>query len=403
MGFLTSAARTLGLGTLSTDEPLGDYSADVTPPARSASPRVTVDRALGLPAVYRAIVLIAGMAAQLELKSYRGTRLVEPAHPLTVQPDPWRPLSSWIERAVVGMATDGNAFLRRYRDDNGGTVSLEVLNPFRVTILRDAKTGAKSYGYTHEHTNRYEKLAAADVIHVWGLEVPGIDRGLGPIAWCRLSLAGALDVRDYAANWFQVADVPSGVLTTDQRLDPEMGKAYKRRWFGLDPVTGEPDPDESALGPTVKVLGQGLTYNPIALNPEDAQWIEAQKFGVLDVARIFGLPADYLLAAVDGTSLTYANLEMIDAQFLRTTLFPSYLRKLEAAVTEALPRGQVARFDASELLRPDAKTRAEIDAIHLTHGVVGAQDVRDRERIPGTAPGKPTPAPAPAPTEEPVS
>ncbi len=390
MGFLT---RALGLETFS-EAPIGDYSADVAPPARPLATAITTERALGLPAVFRAVQIIAGMAAQLPLQAWRGPLLLDNPPSLVTAPDPWRPLSSWIERVVINLATDGNAFLRKHRLPDGNIASLEVLDPHRVQILRDSKSGAKSYRYTPAY-GRPVTLKADDVEHVWGLEVPGLDRALGPIAFCRTALAGVIDVRDYASLWFRDNnDVPSGVLSTDQRLDPESGKAYKRAWLNLD----ADDPAKNRLGPTVKVLGHGLSYSPIALNPEDAQWIEASKAGVLDVCRMFGIPGDYLLAAVEGNSLTYSNLEMIDAQFLRTTLFPVYLRKIEAALSNVLPRGNSARFDTSALLRPDAKTRADIDKVYIDAGVYDGDHVRAREGIPGAAPA-PRPAPA-APARE---
>jgi HK97 family phage portal protein len=366
-------AKTLGLETLA-DVPLGDYSADVQPPSRSSAP-ATVDRALSLPAVFRAVQLIAGMAAQLEVGVMRRGTWIDPPT-LVTQPDPWRPLDSWIERIVVGMATDGNAFLRKHRGSTDQVVQLEVLDPFKVYVDRD-KNKRKVYLYGSE------TLKADDVQHLWGLEVPGLNRGLGPIGHCRASLSGALDIRDYASDWFRSDDVPSGVLSTDQRLDGPAVAEYKRRWLNLPELDANGQPidgtGKTRLGPNVRVLGQGLKYTPIMLKPEEAQWLEAQRFGVLDVARIFGLPADYLLAAVEGTSLTYANLEMIDAQFLRTTLFPAYLRKIEGALSAILPHGQRARFRTADLLRPDAKTRAEIDSIYLDKKVITPAEVRRRE------------------------
>lgn len=390
MGIL---AKTLGLETLA-DVPLGDYSANVQPPSRSSAP-ATVDRALSLPAVFRAVQLIAGMAAQLEIgvKRHRAGHVEWIDAPtLVTQPDPWRPLDSWIERIVVGMATDGNAFLRKRRSaTTDQVVQLEVLDPFQVYIDRD-KQKRKVYLYGSE------TLKADEVQHLWGLEVPGLNRGLGPIGHCRASLSGALDIRDYASDWFRSDDVPSGVLSTDQRLDPAAVTEYKRRWLNLPELDANGQPiagtGKTRLGPNVRILGQGLKYTPIMLKPEEAQWLEAQRFGVLDVARIFGLPADYLLAAVEGTSLTYANLEMIDAQFLRTTLFPAYLRKIEGALSAILPHGQQARFRTAELLRPDAKTRAEIDAVYIDKGVISAEEVRRREGYDG---------PAPAPRKDPVA
>lgn len=369
--------------TLLSQEPLGDYSADVAPSSRDVA-GVTVDRALGLPAVFRSIQITAGMAAQLTIDSYRGDKRLDPVPALVGQPDPWRPLSSWIERFVISLATEGNTFLRKHRYPDGTISSLEVLNPHLVTITR-TKNGVKAYRYVQD--GKVVNLTSDDVEHVWFMELPGRTRGLSPIAACRVALGGILDVRDYADGWFGATDVPSGILSTDQPLDSEQAKEYKRRW--LNPWADD-DPDKRT-GPTVRVLGKGLTYQAIPLNPEDAQWIESQKLGVLDIARIFGMPADYLMAAVEGSSLTYQNLEAVHAQYLRLTLFPMYLRKIEAALTSVLPRSQVARVNTSALLRPDAKTRADIDAIYLANDVISADEIRTREGWDGPAPTPTTP------------
>lgn len=392
MGIL---AQALGLETLMSEQPVGDYSANVAPPPRDTSGSLTVDKALGLPAVYRSIQLIAGMGAQLSLNSWRGLTKVEPAPALIRRPDPWRTRSSFLERFLVNAAVDGNNFLLRVRVDNVVT-GVELLNPL-VTRVRWEK-GVKYFDTVRWVAGKWQGVTytVADVLHVWcGLEVPGHTRALGPIAATRYVLTGHIDLRDYAAGWFGKSDVPSGVLTTDQRIDPVQAAAYKDGWLNPKDIDGNP-----IKGPTVRVLGQGLSYDPVVLKPSDAQWLEAQNYGVLDIARIFGVPSDYLEAAVDGSSLTYSNLEMIDARFLRTTLFPVYLRKLEDALTELLPNGQEARFDTEALLRPDAKTRAEIDAIYLANGVRAREEIRVREGWVGPAPEMP--APTPAPQEQPA-
>lgn len=382
---LTALGLSRHLSEAPPEEPVGDYSADVMPPARSRT--TSLDRALSLPAVYRAIQVISGMGSQLTVNSWRGQDRVDPAPGLVSQPDPWRPLSSWLERLLVCLATDGNAFLVKTRGADNQVVALEVANPY-TTFIHWRRTAAGAWVKEYDIALRGGKrrtYPASEVEHVWAMEVPGRDRGLGPIGACRLALTGILDLREYADGWFQNGDVPSGVLSSDQRLDPDQAKRYKEVWRNPD---GDLPEEQRGRGPQVRVLGQGLSYEPVTLKPEDAQWLEAQRFGILDIARMFGLPGDYLLAAVEGTSLTYANLEMIDAQFLRTTLFPVYLRKVEAALTACLPRGQEARFDTSALLRPDAKTRAQVDAIYLPLGVDTPENVARRE---GRPVGTPTP------------
>lgn len=385
MGILLQA---LGLNTLSagTPEPVGDYTSNVTPPARDTDP-VTVTRALTLPSVYRAVEISAGICSTLGVQAVRGLTPLKVQPSIVLQPDPWRDLSSWIERNVVSLATDGNAFLRKHRTGPGSVASAEVLDPF-LTHVR-WKKGTKSYTTFDHRAGRFIDLGADDVIHIWGLQIPGRTRGLGPIEACRASLGSALDVRDYASQWFQDGDIPSGVLSSDQNLDPGSVAMYRAIW--ANPAVFDDQPDATTinrrLGPSVRVLGKGLSYSPVMLKPEDAQWIEAQNWGVLDVARLFGIPGDYLLASVQGSSLTYANLQMIDTQLLRVTLLPKYLRKIEAALTSLLGPGVQARFTLSDYLRPDDKTRAEIHRTYIDAGVLSPQDVRDAERIPGTAPG----------------
>jgi HK97 family phage portal protein len=378
MGFLR---RSLGLETLTNAAPEGDHSADVAPPDRARSAAVvTTERALTLPAVLRSIQIIAGIGATLILEAWRGGDRVNPTPSLLLAPDPWRSLSSFLERLLVCLCTNGNAFLLKHRSVDRRVVAVEVLDPNLVFIetVYDSQgrdTGRKQYRYFK--AGKSVLYTGDDIEHVWGLEIPGFTRGLSPIGWCARAVNGMLDVRDYADNWFTEGDVPSGLLTTDQPMVGQSAKEYKRLWIKPDPD----DPDYGRTGPRVRVLGHGLHYEHIALNPAEAQWLESSKASVLDVARMFGLPGDYLLAAVEGSSLTYSNLEMIDAQFLRLTLFPVYLRKIEAAFTNISPNGQTVRFNTEPLLRPDAKSRSEIDRAYIDAGVYDGRYVRERDGI----------------------
>jgi HK97 family phage portal protein len=388
---LQAAGRALGLlaaePTDGTWSAVGVYDANVQPPARAGEP-VNVTRALGLPAAYRAVELSAGVCASLQLASFRGSQLTPRQPSLVAQPDPWRELDSWIERQVVNYATEGNNFLRIYRDATDQVVSLEVLDPFTTVVIWRKVNGRYVKRFSVYTRDGRVELGTNDVLHSFGLEVAGLERGLSPIAWTRQALGGVLNVRDYADRWF-ADEATDGVLTTDQRLDTTAINEYKAAWY-------RQDNEARGAGPSVRVMGSGLSYAPMMLKPADAQWLEAQNFGILDVARIFGVPAAYLEAAVEGTALTYQTLETIHAQFLRTTLFPRYLRKIESMVTRALPRGQRGRFLTDELLRPDAKTRAAIDVQYLDAGVYGPAYVRDRDGIPESA------APATPPTRVPA-
>lgn len=377
------------------EEVVGDYSADVNPPSRSLASKVTTEQAIALPAAFRAIDTIAGMGWMLSLEAVRGATVLDPAPALILSPDVWRSVESFLERTLVNLATAGEAFWLKTFDSRNNVTNLEVLDPHRVWIKW--KNGVKAYSAWTKHSGR-KTYSSFEIEHLWYLEVPGHDHGLGPIQACRAAFAGIIDIREYADGWFgdHASDVPSGVLTSDQYLEPEEAREYKKAWLNPTDETGK----SIVNGPSVRVLGKGLTYSPIMLKPEDAQWLESQGFGVLEIARMFGMPADYLLAAMEGSSLTYTTTLMVDTRFMRNTMLPRYLRKIEAALSNCLPRGQKARFRVGDFLKPDVKTQADVDAIYLKHRVISAQEIRDRDGIPGNAPD-PAPAKPSKPEEAP--
>ena len=371
MGILLQA---LGLDASTDTE--GDYSTNLASliPSRSGKP-LNLQAVVGLPAVYRSAQIIATMGSKPAANSWRGVELVERQPAVIRKPDPWRPRRSWNMRALTSLFGDGNAFLRNHYDpiatDRKTIVAAPVMNPFNVTIRRD-KSGRKVYDY-RPIAGKLETLSSEEVTHIWLNEFPGFDRGLSPITACRLSLAGAIDTRDYASAFFDTGAIPPGVLTSDQTIDQTTAEAYQKRWHEGD-------------ASKIKVMGKGLHFAPILVSPEDAQWIEAQKFNVLDMARMNGIPPVLLAAAIEGSSLTYQNLQDVTEHLVTTLLEPVYLDPIAAALSELVPAGQEVRHDYSGMLRRDDKTRMETHQIAVETGIYSAQEARAFEGIAGPAP-----------------
>lgn len=387
--FSNAARRSIGLEVFSEPAPEPDPVPSVAlPPSRATTDR----NPLGMPAFFRGVTEIVNTGARVPINAWRGSVPVDNA--LVTQPSPFMTGRRFRALSIIALVLNGNCYWLKVRGPLGDVISLEFVSrgwPIKTNgvithyLVRLYRTGV---------TKRVE---ARDVEHLRFLELPELEGlGIGPVQASRVALEGMAAIREYAAEIFDSNDIPSGILTTDQYLDPDVSAAYKRKWYTKDAD------DPSPAGPSVRVLGQGLTYSRISLSPADAQWLESQAFGVLEVARLLGLPGDYLLAAVEGSSLTYQNLEMIDTSFYGRTLIPDYLERLEEGLTNVIVRGQEARADTAAFLRPDAKTRAEIDAIYLDKFVISPDEVRDRERWTGPAPKKPAPAPAPASQEQPA-
>lgn len=345
-------------------ERMEERSSAIVPPPRSATSGVTTSDALSMASVYRAISILSTAIKQVGVHIYRDDEKLESTPLWIKQPDDKITRAEFMARTVNSIALAGNCFWLVSRNPRGETVKLEVLNPFDMLIKSDDY--GNLLGYTYRGTIEY---SVRDIQHLKALSVPGNLYGLGPIQSCQPELLAIKDTRDYAATWFTDSAIPSGVLKSDQMLSPDQAAAAKTAW---NTTAGAKN--------GVAVLGNGLTYMPMYLNPKDAQFLENQAFGVQQVARLFGIPSQMLIVE-SGSSMTYSNVESEQIAFIRYTLSQYYV-EIEAAMSSLLPRGTEARMNISGLLRADTLTRYQAHQIAIAAGFKTIDEVRNDEKLP---------------------
>ncbi|EQM78205.1 hypothetical protein L687_16900 [Microbacterium maritypicum MF109] len=300
---------------------------------------------------------------QLTLDAYKGDEPIE--KPLLLRrPDSDESLSASLERTSLSLCLNGNAFWRVFRDNQGRVTGIRVLNPLDVKIEVD------SFGNVTGYTYLGRKYDTTEIKHLSHLRVFGQPEGRGPIQACHAELRGALDVRDHGANWFQDSGVPTGILSSKTPLNAENAEKAKARWI---------ETQGGHRGPAI--LDGDWSWQSVYLSPEDAQWLQVRQFDNTAIARLFGIPAVLMLAAVEGSSETYANIGQAETTFAKYTL-TRYLREIEEAFSDLLPRGTVARFNLEGLLRPDATTRYALHTQALTAGFMSVNEVRSIENLP---------------------
>lgn len=366
----------------------------IIPPSRAESSPVSISEAPSIPSIHRALSIITTSVMQLSLDVERqGERLPTEEQPALIRrPNLDMTRSEFLEQVTMSMAATGNAYMLKERVGRD-TNQLLVLNPHMVSVYRDRYDRLR-YGYDGK------TYTGDDLEHIKLLSMPGSLYGVGPIQAAQGTMRTARDMRDYASNWFETG-TPSGVLSSEDKLTAEEARTYRRFWNNLDE---NGDALSDVENPSrVKVLGRGLKYNPISLSPKDALWVDAQNFTTLEIARIFGVPSSLMLTAIDGNSMTYANVEQEWLGFVRFGLM-SYLRRIEEAFTSITPRGQTVRFNVEALLRSDTKSRYDAHSIALTAGFLTVNEVRKIENLPPVAGGDevaPTaPSSSPAPTDQ---
>lgn len=342
-------------------------STGIIPPPRSATSGVTTNDALSLAAVYRSVSIIATAMKQLGIHAYRDEVKVNPTPLWVRQPDAKQTRETWMEHTINSLALAGNAYWLISRNPRGETVNLEVLNPFNVMIQTDDYGNVT--GYFYNGTTTYSK---EQIQHLALMRVPGNVYGLGPIQAAQKELLAAVDTRDYASAWFTDSGVPNGILKSDQMLSPDQASAAKDAWNAT-----------AGAKYGVAVLGNGISYQPMYLNPRDAQFIENQGFNVQQVGRLFGIPANMLMASVDGNSMTYTNMEQEQMAFIRYTL-SQYIVEIESAMSFLSTRGTEVKINVDSLLRSDTLTRYQAHQIALNAGWLTIDEVRHIEDLPPT-------------------
>lgn len=371
MGFLDFLNPTRYLDVAQSFVPgFEERSSGIIPPPRSATSGVTTSDALSLASVYRSVSIIATAMKQLGIHAYRDDIKVTPTPLWIRQPDAKVTREVWMEQTVNSLALSGNAYWLISRNSRGETVNLEVLNPFDMMIQTDDYGNALYYMY--RGTLKY---SLNDVQHLALMRVPGNVYGLGPIQAAQKELLNARDTRDYASVWMTDSGVPNGVLKSDQMLSPDQAAAAKDAW---NLTAGAKN--------GVAVLGNGLSYQPMYLNPRDAQFIEVQGWNVQQVGRLFGIPANMLMASVDGNSMTYTNMEQEQMAFVRYTL-SQYIVEIESAMSHLASRGTEVKMNVDSLLRSDTLTRYQAHQIAIASGWMTIDEVRQLEDLP-TAQGE---------------
>lgn len=339
-------------------------AAQPTIPTRSATV-VTADTALSLTAVYRACQIIATPISKMTVETYRyasGVGDLRIENPLLVnKPSLYDSRRDFFFQTVVSLATDGNAFWYKDFDSRGNVNNLTILPASSVSVTWNEAKTAKVYDYAGTNiSGRVEHLRLFSKV--------GDLRGLSPIAACYKDIAAALDLRDYAANWFSSAGVPTGIIKSNRIITKEEAATMTANWHNKQ------------QNRQTAVLGSGDSYEIVQLSPKDALFTDVQTQAVQAIARLMGIPARLLLTSTPGGSDTYSNLSDENQTFYRHTL-TNYTDAISDALSNCLPRGTRVDFNFESLFKADIAERYAYYKTGVDGGWLTTEEVRTKEGL----------------------
>ncbi len=353
----------------------------------SAGKVVNEHTAMQMTAVYSCVRILSEAIAGLPLFLYKygedGSKEKYLDHPLwrVLHDEPNPEMTSFVFRETMmnHLLLSGNAYAQIIRNARGEVVALYPLMPNRMRVDRDSQ-GRLYYRYTKNSDDAPEVgknkqsdviLAPSDVLHVLGLGYDGLV-GYSPIAMAKNAVGLAMAAEEYGAKFFANGAAPSGVLEHPGTIkDPERIRQSWQSTFG-----------GSSNSNKIAVLEEGLKYTPIAISPEQAQFLETRKFQINEIARIFRVPP-HMLADLEKSS--FSNIEQQSLEFVKYTLDPWVIR-WEQAMNKALlldseKRTVFTKFNVDGLLRGDYASRMQGYSVGIQNGFMSPNDVRVLENM----------------------
>lgn len=382
MTFLTSARAVLTPRAQGPEDPAVPLTSTtilewVGGPAGKAGKRVTENGSLTMPAVWRAVNLIAGTCAAMPLHAYKSrgpARILQDsgaAADLLGDPHPDLTAFELWELGYGSALTWGNAAYRKLRDPLGTIRELWWIEPSRMTYGR-ADDGSKVYVIDGDEDH---PLTDREILHVPGFGYDGVC-GVSAIRLAREGIGLALAAEEYGASLFGSGSLASGLLTTEQRIDPGKASELKALWKAAGGGTGLDSAHD------IRVIGSGAKFQQLTIPPADTQFIESRRFQIDEVARIFGVPP-HMLGETQKSTSWGTGIEEQNIGFVTYTLRP-WLTRFEQRLTKHLLRPDTvyAHYAVEGLLRGNSAARSAFYRQLWEFGALSTNDIRALEELP---------------------
>ena len=361
---------------------------------------VTQESSTQLLTVYGCTRLIADGISTLPIDVFRrssGGDVVPLPTPYWIR-QPTSELDSieWRTQLLMSLLLDGNHYAIVTRDRADNVLEMVPINPEKVQVRRNTDKSRRTYVI-----EGIEQSPSTEIQHIKGMMKAGADTGMSPVEAARQSVGLGMAAVKYGAEFFDGEGNMPGVIEIPGPVQGEVMQRMARQWQNRRSKSGRGQPG---------VLPNGASWKPTGVTNEQAQFLETRKFQDGQIcAQMFLVDPSDLGIPVEGSSLTYANLEARNIRRVQVTFLP-WIVRIEAALTKLLPRGQFAKLNVNGLLRGDMTTRwatykiaEEVNTSAAARGdapVMTTEEMRDFEDL-GPSPEPPTPPAAPEP--EPVA
>lgn len=349
----------------------------------SGSSSVSMEEALGVPAVWAAVNFLSGTIAGLPLNVFdRDSKGVKKK----VKANKINPMVAMLHDAVndgcssfqwrfdmmsAGVLTEGR-FVTYIEFDKGRPINLYPLPKASVTRLTN---GRKQYEVTVN--GKKKTYDQSEVLDITFMLRDDLLSHRSPLRMCSVALGKAVNANEYGSKLFKNGGLPAFTLQGPFGSEKTAVRASEN--------IAEATKEAARKGSSVLAIPIGHKLEPLGSDPEKMQLVETQRFAVEEIARIYSLPPTFLQDLTHGT---FSNTEQQDLHFVKHTL-KRWIEQIEQEMNLKFfgrDSSRFVEFNVDGLLRGDYKTRMEGNSTAIQTGQLTPNEARaldNREPLEG--------------------
>ena len=339
----------------------------------SGSGSVSMEEALGVPAVWAAINFMSGTIAGLPLNVYD---LDSKGNKKKVKATKANPVVGMLHSAVNdsyssfqwrfdmfnAILTEGRFVTYIERDARGQAINLFPLVGATVERLSNGRKR-----YKHQAGGASKFYDESDVIDLTFMLRPDLLGHRSPLRQCAVAIGKAVNSNEYGSKLFANGGLPAFTLQGPFGSEKAAGRAAE----DIAKATKE----AARKGANVLAIPMGHELKPLGSDPEKMQLVQTQEFAVIEIARIYSLPPTFLQ---DLSRATFSNSEQQDLHLVKHTL-KRWVEQAEAEMNLKLfGRGatRFVEFNMDGLLRGDYMTRMTGNSTAIQTGQLTPNEAR---------------------------
>jgi HK97 family phage portal protein len=362
------------LETRSIENPKTPLSALYVDSAGStAGVAISPENALEVSAVWAAIRRISSTLATLPLQVYKITpdgKDKAREHPnwklLHDRPNPEMSSFVWRETLTGHLLLYGNAYCEIERNASAEPIALWPIHP---TKIRFERRGTEKVYFVRVDAQEIP-LSTDAILHIPGFSLDGCS-GVLPMHLMRNTIGLAKATETYGAKFFANGAAPSGVISHPNSLNADGAERLRKSWNAAH--------GGLTNAQRVAILEEGMTWSPLGVPPEHAQFLETRKFQVSEIARLFLIPP-HLIADLENA--TFSNIEQQSIEYAVHCIEP-WTRRIEQELNYKLfgTPDYFCEFNLSGLMRGDSTSRANRYRTLYSVGAISANEIRALENM----------------------